>query len=63
MTNESPGPADEAITTAAELDSALYDILQSAHTNGLDVEQTWTFRNGDFKPDWEVLIHELAKNQ
>ncbi len=58
---DSPTLIDLPITTEADLTSALEAVFRSADANDLPVERTWAMRNGEGQPDWEVLVHELAK--
>jgi hypothetical protein len=49
------------ITTEAEFEAAIERLFRSAHENGVRIEGGWTVRNGKPLPDWEAVIHELAK--
>lgn len=49
------------VTTDGALEHALQDLLVSAHYNGVDVEGSWTCRNGSETPDWEANVVELER--
>lgn len=59
MTWDSP---DGTITTEAELEVALTQLLASAHENGLTVTKPWLCRTDDGYPDWEATIVELDES-
>lgn len=63
MPTGSSSPFDDAITTEAELDTALKHLLVSAFENGVDPEGSWVIRNGASMPDWEIYVSELAKQE
>lgn len=49
------------VSTAAEFDELIGQLVRSAYENGVNFEGGWEIRNRAEVPDWEVLIHELAK--
>ncbi|MDR5656390.1 hypothetical protein RH831_04245 [Halodesulfurarchaeum sp. HSR-GB] len=51
----------DGISTAEELEESLVQLLRSAYENGVSIETSYEIRNGQAVPDWEVLIHKLAK--
>lgn len=57
MTRDLP---DIDITTEAEFNEAVKRLLNGANRNGIDVLGGWPCRNGDERPDWEVVVVELA---
>lgn len=57
MTPETP--FDEPITTEAEFEAALTQLLASAHEAGLTVGKPWLCRTNDGAPNWEATIVEL----
>jgi hypothetical protein len=61
MSHDTSGDDEQEIRTAAEFDAALTRILRSAVENGVDPGGSWEIRNGASKPDWEVQIFELQK--
>lgn len=61
MTHDPTDPPDWKISTDAEFDSALQELLLSALEKGLALEGAWDYRNGQPYPDLEVLITELSK--
>lgn len=61
MTRVASDPPDWDVSTEAEFDSALQQLLLSAVRNGLDLQGAWEYRNGQTYPDYEVLITELSK--
>lgn len=50
------------ITSKAELNAALRELLLTAHTEGVDVEGGFECRNGADHPDWDVVVTEVEKN-
>lgn len=48
------------ITTDAEFDTALGQLLLNATRNDVDPRTSWVYRNGQTAPDWEVMILELT---
>lgn len=60
MTQNTPGPNDEAITSEAEFDVALEALLRAAYSNDVTPNGSWVVRNGDPLPNWEVQIHDLV---
>lgn len=61
MTKDVSNNLDDAVGTAADFEAVAQKLLQAAHRNGIDVAGSWVLRNGDSLPDWEVQVHELAK--
>lgn len=61
MTRDAVDSPDWEISTEAELDSALQNLLLEALDNDLDIQGVWEYRNGEAYPDLEVLVTELAK--
>jgi hypothetical protein len=61
MTKDASDIPDDAVRTAAEFEAVAQKLLQAAHRNEIDVAGSWVLRNGDSLPDWEVQVHELAK--
>lgn len=51
---------DGDITTDAEFDAALGQLLLEAVRNDIDPRGTWVYRNGQTIPDWEIMVLELA---
>ncbi len=61
MTRDTHDASDWDIATEAEFEAALRALLFAAVTAGLDPIGAWEYRNGDGKPDLEVLVSELAE--
>lgn len=61
MTRDTPDISDWDITTDAAFESALKTLLLAAMAEGLDPRGAWAYRNGDGRPDLEVIVTELAK--
>jgi hypothetical protein len=55
-----PAP-DGPPTAEAEFREELQTLLRSAHEEGVDVEGGWECRNGEGRPDWDVVVTEVAK--
>ena len=55
-------PVDGDITTKAEFETALENLLGSATNNDIDPRGSWVYRDGDGVHDWEVMVIELEKN-
>lgn len=55
--------SETTVASASELNSELRDLLQRAHSNGIDVEGGWACRNGNGVdiPDWDVVVTEVEK--
>lgn len=51
--------SDTDVSTAAEFNAALTELLDSAHDASVDVQGAWACRTGDGGPDWEAAIVEL----
>lgn len=49
------------ISTNAEFEESIVQLIRSAYQNNVNFEGSWEVRNGPAAPDWEVLIHKLAK--
>lgn len=56
-----PGPDD--VSTEEAFETALQRLIDLAAANGIDPRGSWVYRNGDGAPDWEVQVHELAKQR
>ncbi|WP_136717543.1 hypothetical protein [Halorientalis salina] len=54
MTAEEP-----SVTSQAELHAELRALLLRAHANGVEVKGGWDCRNGDDRPDWDVVVTEV----
>jgi hypothetical protein len=57
MTSEVP-----SLTSKAELNAELKDLLRRAYESGIDVEGGFDCRNGAEHPDWDVVITEVKKD-
>ncbi len=51
------------LTTKAELNEELKELLCRAHENGLDVRGGFECRNGVEHPDWDVVVTEVIKHE
>lgn len=51
---------EETVTTAAEFEAVLGQLLAGAEANGVDVSGSWV-HGADGSDDWEVLILKLAR--
>jgi ketopantoate hydroxymethyltransferase len=51
----------ETVTTEEAFTTALRNLVQAAHANGVDIEGGWECRTTTEDPDWEIMILELAK--
>lgn len=52
----------DKITTAAEFQTALEELLTTARQNDIDLRGSWVYRNGDESlASWEVEIYELQQ--
>jgi hypothetical protein len=49
------------ISSAAEFESALADIVESAIENGVDVRGAWEFKTDGSTHYWELNVVELAR--
>lgn len=60
------GPTAPAMTgdisSAAEFESALADIVESAIQNNVDVRGAWEFETGGSTHYWELNVVELARS-
>lgn len=53
---------NEYVTTEEVLHERLQEIINSAASNGVDVEGAWPVLNGDSGlPDWDLEIIRLAE--
>lgn len=59
MTRDHP---DVDITTEEQFNEAIKDLLNGATQNGINVLGGWPCRNGDTRPDWEVVVVELDES-
>lgn len=55
--------SDVAITTAADFESLLAELVEKAVKQDVDVRGAWEFRTAGSTHDWEVEIVELAVNR
>lgn len=52
--------SEDSITTAAEFQSALGELLTAARQNGVNPRGSWVYDDGDESlTNWEVEIYEL----
>lgn len=51
---------DGDITTDAEFNAALGQLLLEAVRNDIDPRGAWVYRNVQTAPDWEIMVLELA---
>lgn len=50
----------DPITTTAEFQTALGELLTAARQNDVDPRGSWVYRNGDGSlTNWEVEVYEL----
>jgi hypothetical protein len=54
-------PADDAPDDETAFRADLRALLRRAHEAGVDVEGGWECRNGEGRPDWDVVVTEVAK--
>jgi hypothetical protein len=57
MTGDTRNEPD--VSTAAEFNAALTELLDQAHAAGVDVQGAWACRTNDGGPDWEAAVVEL----
>lgn len=56
----SPSSSDPTVRTAAEFNTALRTLIESAHENGVDVEGGWECQTAAESPDWDVVVVGLS---
>lgn len=49
------------VSTVTEFEESIVQLIRSAYENNVNFEGSWEVRNGPEAPDWEVLVHKLAK--
>lgn len=50
----------ESVTTPAEFQTAISELLTAAQQNGISPRGSWVYRNGEGSlTNWEVEIYEL----
>ena len=45
----------------AAFQAELRALVRRAHEAGVDVEGGWECRNGEGRPDWDVVVTEVVK--
>lgn len=55
--------SDVAVTTAADFESLLAELVEKAVKQNVDVRGAWEFRTDGSTHDWEVGIVELASDR
>lgn len=54
-------PRDDAPNDEAAFQAELRALLRRAHESGVDVAGGWECRNDEGRPDWDVVVTEVAK--
>lgn len=55
----SDSPGDGGITSAAEFEAALREVLLAAERNGIDPRGSWVYDGSERGTDYEVEVYEL----
>lgn len=54
-------PDKTLITSEAELNAAIKQLLRSAHSNSVSVSGGWECLTDDQQPNWDVVVTEVTK--
>lgn len=54
-------PETEALTTSAEFNTALGNLLATAEKNNIELQGSWVTDGSEGHTNWEVMIYELEK--
>lgn len=54
--------SDLDVTTPADFEAVLAEVVETAFKSDVDVRGAWNFRTDGSTHDWEVEIFELARH-